>query len=118
MAGSAIRDSHREDCHKVQDPYSLRCMPQIHGATRDVLAWARSVIEREIMGMDHQQLGAALCEHWKFPRSCQLDAGYHHKPTSLGDQNRVLVTLVSWSSLSVVLLTAAFVSASVITVGG
>lgn len=33
---------------KVQDPYSLRCMPQVHGATRDALAYARSVFEREV----------------------------------------------------------------------
>ncbi|AKF05432.1 Histidine ammonia-lyase [Sandaracinus amylolyticus] len=48
LEGSAIMESHR-DCGKVQDPYSLRCMPQIHGATRDALAWARQVIEREIV---------------------------------------------------------------------
>jgi histidine ammonia-lyase len=44
--GSAIAESHR-DCGKVQDPYSLRCMPQVHGATRDVLGFARGVLERE-----------------------------------------------------------------------
>ena len=47
LSESAIADSHR-DCEKVQDPYSLRCMPQIHGATRDALAWVRTVLEREI----------------------------------------------------------------------
>jgi HD-like signal output (HDOD) protein len=52
-------------------------------------------LEREIMGMDHQQLGAALCEHWKFPRSCQLVAGYHHRPATLANENRLLVTLVA-----------------------
>lgn len=46
LEGSAIAQSH-SDCGKVQDPYSLRCMPQVHGATRDVLAFARSVLERE-----------------------------------------------------------------------
>ncbi len=48
LEGSEIMESHR-DCKKVQDPYSLRCMPQVHGATRDALSWARSVLEREIM---------------------------------------------------------------------
>ena len=48
LAHSEIMESHR-DCHKVQDPYSLRCMPQVHGATRDALAWARQVLEREIL---------------------------------------------------------------------
>ncbi|MEZ4336009.1 MAG: histidine ammonia-lyase [Sandaracinaceae bacterium] len=48
LADSEIMESHR-DCKKVQDPYSLRCMPQIHGASRDALAWARTVLEREIV---------------------------------------------------------------------
>ena len=51
-------------------------------------------IEREIAGVDHQQLGQGLAELWKFPRSCQLVAGRHHEPTSLSDSNRLLVTLV------------------------
>ncbi|MSP62635.1 MAG: histidine ammonia-lyase [Myxococcales bacterium] len=46
LAGSAIVDSHR-DCGKVQDPYSFRCMPQVHGATRDALAYVRGVLEIE-----------------------------------------------------------------------
>ena len=46
LSGSEIAESHK-DCGKVQDPYSLRCMPQVHGATRDVLAFARTVLERE-----------------------------------------------------------------------
>ena len=45
-SGSEIAQSHK-DCGKVQDPYSLRCMPQVHGASRDVLAFAREVLERE-----------------------------------------------------------------------
>ena len=36
LKGSAIRQSH-QDCDRVQDPYSLRCMPQVHGAVRDAL---------------------------------------------------------------------------------
>ncbi|KQW83930.1 histidine ammonia-lyase [Brevundimonas sp. Root1279] len=47
MAGSAIRDSHRHDCAKVQDPYSLRCQPQVMGATLDVLRNAAAMLERE-----------------------------------------------------------------------
>ncbi len=48
MQGSAIRESHRTNDTKVQDAYSLRCMPQVHGATRDTLAFAKGVIEREM----------------------------------------------------------------------
>ena len=51
-------------------------------------------MERELTGVDHQQLGQGLAELWKFPRACQLVAGYHHKPTQLSDNNRLLVTLV------------------------
>ena len=46
LEGSSIRDSHRE-CGKVQDAYSLRCIPQVHGAVRDALAYCRSVFEIE-----------------------------------------------------------------------
>ena len=44
---SEIRDSHR-DCGRVQDAYSLRCIPQVHGAVRDTLAHCRAVFEIEI----------------------------------------------------------------------
>lgn len=44
---SEISRSHK-DCGKVQDPYSLRCMPQVHGATRDALTFVRDVLTREI----------------------------------------------------------------------
>ena len=37
MQGSAIRESHRHDDVRIQDPYSVRCIPQVHGAVRDVL---------------------------------------------------------------------------------
>lgn len=47
LGKSAIMDSHR-DCSKVQDAYSLRCMPQVHGATRDALRWGSGVVEREL----------------------------------------------------------------------
>ena len=47
MAGSAIRDSHRHDCAKVQDPYSLRCQPQVMGAILDLLNTAAATLERE-----------------------------------------------------------------------
>jgi histidine ammonia-lyase len=47
LTGSAIRDSHRHDCAKVQDPYSLRCQPQVMGATLDVLRNAAAMLERE-----------------------------------------------------------------------
>ncbi len=47
LAGSALRESHR-NCGRVQDAYSLRCMPQVHGAARDALAYARTACETEM----------------------------------------------------------------------
>jgi histidine ammonia-lyase len=46
LEGSQIRESHR-DCGRVQDAYSLRCIPQVHGAVRDTLAHCREVFEIE-----------------------------------------------------------------------
>jgi histidine ammonia-lyase len=48
LAGSPILASHRHSDHAIQDAYSLRCAPQVHGACRDVLAFARQVVEREL----------------------------------------------------------------------
>ena len=46
LEGSSLRESHL-DCERVQDAYSLRCMPQVHGAVRDTLAHCREVMEIE-----------------------------------------------------------------------
>src|SRR5436190_556274 len=47
LEGSAIARSHAE-CGRVQDSYSLRCMPQVHGSARDGMRFARSVLEVEV----------------------------------------------------------------------
>jgi histidine ammonia-lyase len=46
--GSEIRESHRVGDSRVQDPYSFRCMPQVHGAARDVLADVERKLEIEM----------------------------------------------------------------------
>ena len=49
LAGSEIMASHRTpDCNRVQDAYSLRCSPQVHGAARDTVDHACLVAEREL----------------------------------------------------------------------
>jgi histidine ammonia-lyase len=45
---SPIVASHRASHHAVQDAYSLRCAPQVHGAARDVVDFCRTVVEREL----------------------------------------------------------------------
>ena len=47
LAGSEIRESHREGDPRVQDAYSLRCMPQVHGAARQAFRYVREVLEVE-----------------------------------------------------------------------
>jgi histidine ammonia-lyase len=46
LAQSGIVESHRE-CGRVQDPYSFRCIPVVHGAVRDAVAYARGIVETE-----------------------------------------------------------------------
>ncbi|MGH9603520.1 MAG: HAL/PAL/TAL family ammonia-lyase, partial [Terriglobales bacterium] len=62
LQGSPIRESHR-DCARVQDAYSLRCMPQVHGAVRDTLRWCREIFETEMnSAVDNPLVFAAAAE--------------------------------------------------------
>jgi len=47
LSGSAILESHK-NCSRVQDPYSLRCIPQVHGASRNAWLHLKDIIETEI----------------------------------------------------------------------
>jgi histidine ammonia-lyase len=48
MKGSEIRESHRYDDPRVQDAYSMRCIPQVHGASRDAIDYAAQIISIEM----------------------------------------------------------------------
>ncbi len=56
MAGSAIRESHRENDVRVQDPYCLRCQPQVMGAALDVMGAAARTLEIEANGVSDNPL--------------------------------------------------------------
>ncbi|MCO5062917.1 MAG: histidine ammonia-lyase [Rhizobiaceae bacterium] len=56
MAGSAIRESHRVGDERVQDPYCLRCQPQVMGAALDVLRKAAGTLEIEANGVTDNPL--------------------------------------------------------------
>nr|MBA3516204.1 histidine ammonia-lyase [Hyphomicrobiales bacterium] len=56
MAGSAIRESHRTGDERVQDPYCLRCQPQVMGAALDVLRSAAAILETEANGVSDNPL--------------------------------------------------------------
>lgn len=77
LAGSQIRESHR-DCTRVQDAYSLRCMPQVHGAVRDTLAHCREVLETEI--------NSAVDNPLVFPRA-RVGADAHVRPPERSSAN-------------------------------
>jgi histidine ammonia-lyase len=74
---SEIRASHLEGDPRVQDAYSLRCMPQVHGATRDALAHARSAVEVET--------GAATDNPLVFAETGEVISGgnFHGAPLAL-----------------------------------
>jgi histidine ammonia-lyase len=55
LTDSEIRRSH-EDCERVQDPYAVRCMPQVYGAVEDTLAHARAVLSAAINGVSDNPL--------------------------------------------------------------
>ena len=56
MAGSAIRESHRVGDERVQDPYCLRCQPQVMGAALDVLRQAAATLGTEANGVSDNPL--------------------------------------------------------------
>jgi histidine ammonia-lyase len=78
LAGSELNASHQgPECQKVQDPYSLRCMPQVHGAARDGIAFCRAVLAREV--------NAATDNPLVFPDTGEIVSGgnFHGQPVAL-----------------------------------
>ncbi len=73
---SEINRSHK-DCGKIQDSYTLRCMPQVHGGVRDVMAFADAVLSRE--------LNAATDNPLIFPDTGDILPGgnFHGHPVAL-----------------------------------
>ncbi len=56
MVGSAIRESHRIGDERVQDPYCIRCQPQVMGAALDLLRFAAATLETEANGVSDNPL--------------------------------------------------------------
>lgn len=77
LSGSEIIPSHRADDPRVQDPYSLRCIPQVIGAVRDTIAHCRRVVEAELASVTDNP----LC----FPETGVLLSGgnFHGQPVAL-----------------------------------
>jgi histidine ammonia-lyase len=76
LAGSPLRESHR-GCGRVQDAYSLRCMPQVHGAARDALAYVERTYSIE--------LNAATDNPMVFAETGEMRSGgnFHGEPVAI-----------------------------------
>jgi histidine ammonia-lyase len=85
LAGSEIRQSH-VDCDRVQDPYSLRCQPQVMGACLDHLRFAADILTREANGVTDNPLVFAA-------EGDVLSGGnFHAEPVALAADMLALVT--------------------------
>lgn len=86
LGGSEIVASHRESEHLVQDAYSLRCIPQVHGAYRDGLDYVRAALEAE--------LGSAIDNPSVFVDSGEVLSGgnFHGESLALAMDHLALCT--------------------------
>ncbi|GAB5537133.1 MAG: histidine ammonia-lyase [Rubricoccaceae bacterium] len=94
LEGSEIGPSHAE-CDRVQDPYSVRCVPQVHGASRDALAHVAVIVETEINSVTDNPL---VFDHDGTP---DLISGgnFHGQPLALG-MDYAAIALAEWASIS------------------
>jgi histidine ammonia-lyase len=76
MAGSGINASHI-NCGRVQDAYSMRCAPQVHGAAREALHWIRHIV--------HTEMNAATDNPMVFPDQGDIVSGgnFHGAPLAM-----------------------------------
>jgi len=89
--GSEIISSHK-DCGRVQDAYSLRCVPQVHGASRDTLAHVKRVVETEMNSATENPL--------IFPNGQMMSGGnFHGQPVALA-MDFWAIALTEFSSIS------------------
>jgi histidine ammonia-lyase len=83
LADSEIMVSHA-NCGRVQDAYSLRCMPQVHGATRDALAFAWQVLEREVNSVTENPTVFLIEEDGGNPSAELISGGnFHGQPVAI-----------------------------------
>jgi histidine ammonia-lyase len=92
LEASEIMPSHA-DCSKVQDAYSMRCMPQVHGTLRDAVAHVTDVIERE--------MNSATDNPLVFPDTREVISGgnFHGQPVALA-ADHLTAAMTDLSSIS------------------
>ncbi len=93
LTESAIVASHRDSDHRVQDAYSLRCIPQVHGAVRDAVAHVITVVEREINAVTDNPL--------VFPADDAVLSGgnFHGAPVAMA-ADYLVIALAELASIS------------------
>ncbi len=92
LDGSPILASHA-DCGRVQDPYSMRCAPQVHGACRDALVEARRVVEIEINASTDNPL--VFAEEGEM-----LSGGNFHAQPIAATADRIAAAIADLASIS------------------
>jgi histidine ammonia-lyase len=95
LAGSEILESHA-GCARVQDPYSLRCVPQVHGASRDAIAYAVSVFEVELGSVTDNPL---VFEAEDGTPDLVSAGNFHGQPLALA-LDTAAVALAEWASIA------------------
>ena len=94
LEGSEIGPSHA-GCDRVQDPYSVRCVPQVHGASRDALAYAAATVERELNAVTDNPL---VFDAEGLPDV--VSAGnFHGQPLALA-LDTASIAVAEWASIS------------------
>jgi histidine ammonia-lyase len=93
LADSPIRESHRDSPHLVQDAYSLRCTPQVHGASRDTVAHAAEVLAIEANAVSDNPI--------VLPDDDEVRSGgnFHGMPVAVA-MDALALSLVSVGSIS------------------
>lgn len=86
LKDSPINSSHR-DCGKVQDPYSLRCQPQVMGACSDQIEAARLVLLREANGVSDNPL---IFDNGDAPADVLSGGNFHAEPVAFAADNLAL----------------------------
>ncbi len=91
LAKSAIQESHK-DCKKVQDAYSLRCIPQVHGAARDAFVLARTVLLTETNSVTDNPI--------VFPEGDVISGGNFHGQPIAQVADSLAIALASLANIS------------------
>jgi histidine ammonia-lyase len=92
LAGSGLNQSHA-NCGRVQDAYSMRCAPQVHGAAREALSWIRHIVRIE--------MNAATDNPMVFAQDGEIVSGgnFHGAPLSIA-ADLLVIAVAQFATIS------------------